>query len=136
VTSTTLRRPPIRAVGRACFGTEAQPDLAGAPLSDHKTTWVQLYWQQGTLFSRWQFHHDHVSCPYIAAVDDNRHYAGLADEVTFRVPPEYCRCQTPLECVNLPAGIAQTGNLDHSTEPEPQQRPLWQTKQIDAARPR
>jgi hypothetical protein len=86
------------------------------------------------VFPHWQFDRDQVSNLHVAALDDNRHDASLADEVTVRVPAEHCRCQPPLERFNLPARIAQTDELDHRLGSELQSRALWQCQKIDAAR--
>src|SRR4051812_27130514 len=95
---------------------------------------VGLHSQQWTLLSRRQFYRNHVPRLYIAALDDNRHDASLADKATFRIPPEDRRRQARRKCVDLPARIAQTSHLDGSHGSEPNSRTRWQSKKIEAAR--
>src|SRR5262249_35162283 len=86
------------------------------------------------LLSRRQFHRDPVAGPYMAARDNNRHDASLANEMSLRVPTKDGSCQPWRKGANLPARIAQAGDLDNSLGSEPQPRPPWQSKKIDAAR--
>ena len=66
------------------------------------------------MYTRWQLHCDGISRRYIPAFYDNRHNAGLSNELAVRIATEHCRGQAFCKRVNLPARIAQAGDFYHS----------------------
>src|SRR3954452_23615180 len=76
---------------------------------------------------------DRIPGPHLAAVEDDPHDAGLADEIPLRVPPQDRRHQAGLKVVQLDARIAQAGHLDHRRLAQVQPRTGRQPEQIEAA---
>jgi hypothetical protein len=62
---------------------------------------------------RWELDADGIPGPYLAAGLDDAHNACLADEVAVLVTVQNRRHQVRPEVVQLDAGVAQTGHLDH-----------------------
>jgi hypothetical protein len=84
--------------------------------------------------TRWQLHSDGISRRDIPALYDNRHNAGLSNELAVRIATEHGRGQAFCKRVNLPAGIAQAGDFYHSLVSELQQRSGWQRQEVETAR--
>ena len=88
---------------------------------------------QWTLFSFRQRDRNCVPNPNLTARDDDRHDPGLADQVAVGIVPEHGLEQTGLKRLDLPAGIAQAGDLDQGLGAKAKPRSRWQCQQVDAA---
>ncbi len=75
-----------------------------------------------------------VTGPYVAARHDDTHDTSLADEPALRVTRQCRRHQAPLHPVQLSAGVAQAGHLDHGRFTQVQSGTGRQPEEIDATR--
>ena len=87
---------------------------------------------KGPPFAFGHFDADGVAGPHEAACDDDRHHARLAHEVPALGSDHQSGLQADLEPLDLTAGIAQAGDLDHCGLADMQTRPPRQAQQIHA----
>lgn len=81
-----------------------------------------------------QFDPQGVARPHLARGDDDAHDAGLADEIALRVAVENRRHQSGTIRVELPARIAQPGDLDDGRGADAKPRSARQVEQRKPAR--
>lgn len=110
---------------RAGLTTARSPGRAPGP--DHESDR-----RQRPMRRRREVNRDGVAGTHLAAGNHDPHDTGLADQTTLCVPIEYGVHQAWSEEVQLLAGVAQAGNLDHGlADREPGAR--RQGQQIEAA---
>jgi hypothetical protein len=82
----------------------------------------------------WEHHGDRVAGAHLAAGHHDAHHARLADELSARAAVEDRGHQARAQAVELPAGVAQPGDLDHGLPAQPQPGAAGKAEQVDPSR--
>jgi hypothetical protein len=88
---------------------------------------------KGSVWPRRKEHPDLITRAHLTVGRDHRHHTCLADQLVVGISIEYGGQQARLPPVELPARVAQPGDLDDRRGAEPKPRTSRQCEQVDAS---